>query len=66
MNRLLALILGLVLLLSICYTYKRGLQDGEQHYKQSRRMYMALKSAYHFGYLDAKQGRPEDWDGPDL
>jgi len=66
MNRLFALILALALLLSTCYTYYRGLQDGEQQYKQSRRMYFALKSAYHFGYLDAKQGRPEDWDGEDL
>jgi hypothetical protein len=56
-------IVALVLLL-LLQSYNNGVRDGEQQYKQSHRMYMALKSAYHFGYLDAKQGRAEDWDGP--
>jgi hypothetical protein len=47
------------------HLYKQGLRDGEQHYKQSHRMYMALKSAYHFGYMDCHDGRVEDWDGND-
>lgn len=62
--------LALVLSAILCYTevrlYQRGLADGEQNYKQSNRIYLALKSAYHYGYTDCKAGRPEDWDGPDL
>ena len=27
---------------------------------------MALKSAYHFGYMDGHDGKREDWDGPEL
>jgi len=46
-------------------TYKHGLVLGEQQYKQSHRIYMALQSAYNFGYLDAKQGKSKSWDGPD-
>jgi starvation-inducible outer membrane lipoprotein len=61
--RLAILISALAILLSICYTYSKGLQDGEQWYKQSHRMYMALKSAYHYGYIDAYEGRCESWEG---
>jgi hypothetical protein len=43
--------------------YKSGLHDGEQNYKRSHRMYLALKSAYHFGWVDGHQNKPEDWDG---
>ena len=62
-NRIVILILALVMVLSICYTYGKGLQDGEQNYKSSHRMYMALKSAYHYGYADCKDGRCESWEG---
>lgn len=48
------------------YVYHKGLERGEWVYKQSRRMYYALKSAYHYGYMDGKEGRREDWDGPEL
>jgi len=47
------------------HLYNVGLRDGEQRYKASHRMYMALKSAYHFGYSDCHEGRHEDWDGND-
>lgn len=66
MSRVGFLYIALVILLSSCYTYNKGLQQGEDRYKQSRRMYFALKSAYHYGYQDAKEGRKEDWDGPEL
>lgn len=48
------------------YIYNRGLEAGEWRYKRSRRMYFALKSAYHYGYMDAKAGAKESWDGPEL
>ena len=66
MNRLSVLLIALATILTICYTYNTGCQDGERRYKQSHRMYMALKSAYHYGYVDAKEGKKEDWDGPEL
>ena len=53
----------IALMLSGAYLYRVGLRDGEQQYKHSHRMYLALKSAYHFGYMDADAGRQEDWDG---
>ena len=61
------LIIGVLVLLvgSHLYVYRSGLRDGEQRYKQSIRMYLALKSAYNFGYNDCKIGRPRDWDGTD-
>lgn len=65
-NKLSFLIISLVIVFTMCYTYNKGCQDGEQFYKSSHRMYMALKSAYHYGYMDAHDGRPEDWDGPEL
>ena len=43
------------------YLYFRGAYDGVIKYKRSSHMQLALKSAYHFGYLDAKEGRKEDW-----
>jgi hypothetical protein len=45
------------------YLYFKGAYDGANRYKRSINMNLALKSAYHFGYIDAKNGRPEDWDG---
>jgi hypothetical protein len=66
MKTLLVLISIAAIILTIRYTYDKGLRDGEQLYKQSHRMYMALKSAYHFGYMDGHEGKREDWDGPDL
>jgi hypothetical protein len=60
------LIAALAIILSIRYTYNKGLYDGEWNYKRSHRMYLALKSAYHYGYMDAADHRTEDWDGPDL
>lgn len=59
-------LLAVIWLLNDLIVYHYGLRDGEQQYKASHRMYMALKSAYHFGYMDAHEGRREDWDGPDL
>lgn len=61
-NILTAFVVALIFFSSGLYLYKRGRVDGEQNYKQSHRMYLALKSAYHFGYVDAKLGNPEDWD----
>jgi hypothetical protein len=61
--------IGLIVLVSfllVRYTsivYQKGLQDGELNYKQSHRIYMAFKSAYHFGYMDCKDGRRESWEG---
>lgn len=43
--------------------YTKGRHDGEWTYKRSIHMTYALKSAYHFGYMDAAAGQPEDWDG---
>ena len=60
------LIIATAIIGSSLYLYTRGLKDGEQNYKHSRRMYFALKSAYHYGYMDAKSGAPESWDGPEL
>jgi len=60
------LIIASAIILSSSYLYYKGLKDGEQHYKKSRRMYFALKSAYHYGYMDAKAGGKESWDGPEL
>ena len=65
-NILLLLGTTLLILSSYGYVYNKGLKDGEWNYKQSHRMYLALKSAYHYGYMDAKDGSSEDWDGPDL
>ncbi len=59
-----AVLLTIVTLtLSGAYLYRVGLRDGEQKYKHSHRMYMALKSAYMFGWFDGHNGRPNDWDG---
>lgn len=66
MRYLLAFLAISVMTLTVAYTYNKGLQQGEQRYKLSRRMYKALESAYHFGYMDGHDGRPEDWDGPNL
>lgn len=63
MNRLGILLVTLALLLSFCYTYQKGCQDGEQTYKHSHRMYKALESAYKFGYEDCKNNRCESWEG---
>lgn len=45
------------------YLYKQGLQDGEYNYKYSHRMFLALESSYHYGYLDCKENLPESFDG---
>src|SRR5258708_387934 len=66
MMKLKILVLLVASFSSCFYTYYRGLQDGEQRYKWSRRMYFALKSAYHYGYMDGHEGKKESWDGPDL
>lgn len=63
MKNLLFLVFLLALVFSEHMLYNIGKRDGEQQYKQSHRMYMALKSAYHFGYIDGHAGRAEDWDG---
>ena len=62
-NKLIVFLLALVTWLSFSYTYHKGMQDGEAWYKQSHRMYMALESAYKFGWVDGHNGKPENWDG---
>lgn len=64
-NLLTVLVVAASLFFAGRHLYNKGLIDGEQHYKASHRMYMALKSAYHFGYGDCHEGRAEDWDGND-
>jgi len=66
MIKVLKLTIVALAILFLLQTYNQGKRDGEQQYKQSHRMYMALKSAYHFGYIDGHEGKKEDWDGPDL
>ncbi len=60
------LVILVVFFTSGFYIYNKGLQAGEQRYKQSRRMYFALKSAYHYGFMDGHDGKKESWDGPEL
>jgi hypothetical protein len=64
-NLLILLLVSVTLIMAGFKLYARGLVDGEQRYKRSHRMYMALKSAYHYGYMDGRDGRKEDWDGDD-
>ena len=45
--------------------YNKALKQGELNYKSSHRLYMAFKSAYHYGYMDCSEGRPESWEGED-
>lgn len=63
LNKIGYLLATLVIVLAICYTYNKGLQDGEWNYKHSHRIYLALKCAYNYGYEDCQAGRPNDWDG---
>lgn len=62
-KKIVFLLTALAMILSIRYTYNKGLYDGEWNYKHSHRMYKALESAYKFGYEDCKSGRCNDWDG---
>ncbi len=66
MKLLKILVVAVAFTLSNLYVYHRGLHDGEWNYKRSRKMYFALKSAYHYGFMDAKSGAKESWDGPEL
>lgn len=53
----------LIMFLSVgSYLFMRGEMAGIEKYKRSKNMELALKSAYSFGYADAKAGRPKDWD----
>lgn len=67
MRRLLTAILFGVFIISLVISqislYTIGRHDGEWAYKRSIHMTYALKSAYHFGFLDGKSGQKEDWDG---
>lgn len=63
MKYLIIFLTSLVLFFTQWHLYQQGLHDGEQNYKKSCRMYLTLKSAYHFGYIDAKAGKAENWDG---
>ena len=63
MKKLLFVILAALLIYQERALYQRGLRDGELNYKASHRIYLALKSAYHYGYMDCHEGKPEDWDG---
>jgi hypothetical protein len=60
--RLAYLYILLVFFLVGSYLFCKGEKFGVEKYKHSVHMELALKSAYHFGYVDAKAGRPEDWD----
>jgi len=66
MKKLLILFVAFTIFYTHWSIYKKGLQDGEQNYKESHRIYMALKSAYLYGYQDCQANRPNDWDGPEL
>lgn len=44
------------------YLFCKGEEIGVWKYQHSVNMKLALKSAYHFGYWDCKNHRPEDWD----
>lgn len=63
MKYFIVLLVVLIVFSTHIYIYNKGLVDGEQNYKHSNRIYFALKSAYHYGYMDAHDGKPEDWDG---
>lgn len=63
MRYLIVFLTILVVFYTHLYIYSKGLEDGEQNYKHSNRIYFALKSAYHYGYQDCKSGGPENWDG---
>jgi hypothetical protein len=56
--------LWIVLIFSVVgtYLYYRGAYDGIKNYKRSKQMYLALKSSYHFGYIDGSEHRKEDFD----
>ena len=62
-KRIAYLYILLVFLAVGSYLFKKGEAAGAEKYKYSKNMELALKSAYHFGYQDAKANRPEDWDG---
>ena len=62
-NTLKVLLLTLIIIVCEYKLYNVGRYNGEWDYKRSHRMELALKSAYHFGYLDGHEGRVEDWDG---
>jgi len=61
-KRIAYLYILVVFLLVGSYLFKKGEEAGAEKYKHSKNMQWALKSAYHYGYLDAKDGRPEDWE----
>jgi hypothetical protein len=64
MNRRIAYLYILVVFLLVgSYLFYQGEKFGVRQYTHSIHMQLALKSAYHFGYVDAKKGRPESWDG---
>ena len=44
------------------YLFYKGEEVGIKKYRHSKNMELVLKSAYHFGYTDAKQGRSENWE----
>jgi hypothetical protein len=60
---LLLIVLFVILIYQECGLYQKGLRRGEAQYKQSHRMYMTLKSAYHYGYKDCQAQRCESWEG---
>ena len=56
--------LALILTVAInVMLYVQGMRDGEQKYKHSIHIYYALKSAYHYGYMDCSEKRCESWEG---
>ena len=61
-NKIESLLLFFILVVFALYYYGLGMKNGIDEYKQSMNMYLTLKSAYHYGYLDCETGFPEDWD----
>jgi hypothetical protein len=61
-TRIIYLYIFVVFLLTGSYLFYRGTLFGVKRYKHSIHMQLALKAAYHFGYIDAKEGRKEDWE----
>ena len=63
MKVFLFVILALLLVYQENSLYHKALKQGELNYKVSHRLYKAFESAYHYGYMDCSEGRPENWDG---
>lgn len=67
MKKTLGLTLGSLLIITLfgdeIYLYNKGIHDGVARYKRSQEFQLTLKSAYHFGYMDGRDGTKESWEG---